>query len=72
MSNLKLADILKSKMCILDKDTSYDNGTNIMISETKDKLDNKYTFPHITIPHSGLYKITLEATLNINDEKRSP
>lgn len=66
-----VSNILKSKMCRLDKD-SYDNGTNIIMTEAKDSMKNAYTFPHITIPHSGLYKITLDVNLKIDNQLKPP
>lgn len=63
-----VADMLQGKMCKLDYENSYDNGTNVTQVEHKDIKDNPYKKTYITVPFSGLYKIKLDVKLALNRE----
>lgn len=60
-----VSDILKGRMTKIDENYSFDNGTNITRSPVKDNRNEDYEQKIITIPYSGLYKITFIADLKI-------
>lgn len=60
-----VADILKGRMTEIDEEQSFDNGTNISRSPAKDNRGDSYDQKIITIPYSGLYKISFAASLEI-------